>query len=239
MGKIFDGMKWCIVLGVPLFIAYLILCSLAVGPHRINPRLLSMNNLKNLSLATNNYAAEHGSLPAGVSVIDGLPPVSWETQLLFKLDQAALHRAIDFQQPWNAPANAKVFQERLKVFQCPAIVDQVDDNGYFLSHYAANSHVISDQPTLRQDDIFAGDGVSNTLLFGEIGAGFQPWGKPGNFRDPAAGLTGQAHNFGGAFEEVVYFGFCDGRAKGLNRNIDPAVLKALATPDGGETIPDY
>ena len=85
------------------------------------------------------------------------------------------------------------------------------------------------------------DGTSNTLLVGTVTQRFKPWGHPANVRDPGRGIGRSPDGFGGPPQwNGAVFSFCDGHTALLNSKIDPKVLRALATPAGGETIPaDY
>ena len=74
---------------------------------------------------------------------------------------------------------------------------------------------------------------------GEVDANFEPWGKPGNLRDPATGLNRSANGFGCVrAARIVFFVMADGSVRELRDDIDPEVLRALATPaacdDAGE-----
>jgi hypothetical protein len=83
------------------------------------------------------------------------------------------------------------------------------------------------------------DGTSNAILAGEVNANFEPWGKPGNCRDPRLGLNKSPHGFGSPFIGGGHFLMADGAVKFISENIDPQVLKAIATPDGGEPVGDF
>jgi hypothetical protein len=80
------------------------------------------------------------------------------------------------------------------------------------------------------------DGTSNTLLYGEVSAGFRPWGHPLNVRDPARGLRPTADAFHGPSSAGINFALADGSVRTVLPTVSPAVLKALATPAGGETV---
>jgi prepilin-type processing-associated H-X9-DG protein len=110
-----------------------------------------------------------------------------------------------------------------------------DANGYGLSHYAANSHVLGPNTALRVGDIT--DGTSTTLLIGEVNTEFKPWGHPVNWRDPALGIQRSPRGFGGvAGSGGANFVMVDGSVRFISERVSPAVLRALATPNGGESI---
>lgn len=111
------------------------------------------------------------------------------------------------------------------------------ESGYAVSHYAANSQVFRPDKTWSFDEISAIDGLQNTIVFGEIANHFQPWAAPGNLRDPAMGLGDGLNQFGMSDNLTVCFAFADGSVRTISRDIDPKILKALATPDGGEELP--
>ncbi|MCL2624253.1 MAG: DUF1559 domain-containing protein [Planctomycetaceae bacterium] len=110
-----------------------------------------------------------------------------------------------------------------------------DENGYQLTDYAANEHVMPFGRSLRMDDIT--DGTANTILCGEAAENLKPWGSPFNTRDPSLGINRSPDGFG--YEKpykTVNFAMCDGSVQSFSATVDPQVLKALATPNGGETI---
>ncbi len=45
--------------------------------------------------------------------------------------------------------------------------------------------------------------------------------------------------FGSLHSTVVHFGFADGHVQGIPVTTSPAIVEALATPNGGEVIPNY
>ena len=89
---------------------------------------------------------------------------------------------------------------------------------------------------MRIQDI--ADGTSNTVFCGEVRERFRPWGHPANWRDPAAGINQSPEGFGSPVADGCLFLMGDGTVRLVNKNIAPNMLKALATPDGGEDVPN-
>jgi hypothetical protein len=140
-------------------------------------------------------------------------------------------REIDMKRPWNAPENERAFKCVLPEFINPEYRTPPleDSNGFGLSHYAVNSRVMSANKSVRLTEIT--NGASNTILVGEVNAGFRPWGHPINFRDPAAGLTGGPTTFGGPPKTGgATFVMADGSVRFIGNGVDPAVLRALSDP---------
>jgi hypothetical protein len=192
--------------------------------------------MKSIGMGMHNYAsASQDWLPAGGTFgPDGSMQHSWETQVLPYMFYST--REIDMNRPWNDPVNRKAFQSVIPEFIVPGMRSTPikDPDGYGLSHYAANSRVMGANKR-RINDI--PDGTSTTLLIGEVNAGFQPWGHPVNFRDPARGINRSPYGFGGPRNTGgAMFVMADGSVRFISEKVTPTVLEALATPDGGEEV---
>jgi prepilin-type processing-associated H-X9-DG protein len=86
------------------------------------------------------------------------------------------------------------------------------------------------------------DGAASTLLLLETARDLRPWteGGPSSVRgvDPATRPhLGRGRPFGGYHPGGANAAFADGSVRFLRDSIDPAVLEALSTVAGGETIP--
>jgi hypothetical protein len=125
----------------------------------------------------------------------------------------------------------------LPYYQNPSVPEQRDAQGYALTHYAGNSHVLKKNEALSLSDFT--DGASSTVLAGDVSAGYQPWGSPENTRDPAAGLGASPTQFGSVHVGICQFLMGDGSVRAVSENVSPGVLKAIATPDGKEPAVDF
>lgn len=227
---------------IPMSLLVLGACWIFMTPTLSTPRShvwrnQTLNNLRGVGIAVHTYATKFdGWIPPGGSPADRLPQWSWETQLLPYLDQEALFRSIDFTRPWNAPENAKMFATNLRFLQSPAESDRQSADGFAVTHFTANSRVFGARTGVRLDDVSKGDGLSMTLMMGEIGSAFPPWGQPGNTRDPARGLGGGPDQFGNARRDVCAVVFLGGNSRFLSPDTSPQVLLLIADSDNG--IPD-
>ncbi|MDO5565012.1 MAG: hypothetical protein Q4G59_00045 [Planctomycetia bacterium] len=148
-------------------------------------------------------------------------------------------QAIQQDKPWNATENKECFSTRLISFtstsQYLGWTKQgfYDEKGYALCGIAANECVLPIGGRLDIENI--PDGASETILLGEISELLRPWGDPNNVRDPRLGLNTSPSGFGSSCPDGgTIIGFCDTSVRRLNKNIDPAVLRALALPNDGE-----
>lgn len=203
-------------------------------------RMANKNTLKMLGLALHNYHDTHDQLPfGGTFAEDGEGRHSWISSLQgftsFYFDD------LRWEEPWNSSHNEKFFRSRLTYdFESSRLpLPTMNNDGFALSHFAANQHVMGPNRGLKLEEIT--DGTSQTLLVGEVNSLLQPWGAPTNYRDPMLGLNKDPRGFGGDTDPGgVYFIFADGRVEYLSDGIDQSVLDALATPAGGDdTGPDW
>jgi prepilin-type processing-associated H-X9-DG protein len=200
-------------------------------------RTQSTNNLKQIGLACHNYHDSFAHFPAGATFdAEGHMLHGWQTQLLPFLEQDDLYRRINQKVPWADPDNAPALRQRVAAYLNPAVEEQQDKNEFFLSHYAGNARVLGGDVGWKMKDIT--DGLSNTLLAGEVAGNFKPWGHPANWRDPALGINSTPDGFGAPWQTTkgANFSFADGSVRFIKEDIDPVTLKALSTPNGGESV---
>ncbi len=202
-------------------------------------RVESLQSLHLMGRAQLDFHDEHGHIANGSASSDGHVLHSWQTAILPYLGLNALHLHIDLDRSWRDPANRHLFEMKVDDFLNRGIHgDDQTEEGYAASHYAANQRVISIDRILSADDI--NDGTSETILAGELVSRFRAWGDPLNVRDPALGVNQDPDGFGGPWEgRGAQFVFADGRVQFVNAKIDPAVLRALATPDAGDQVSEF
>jgi hypothetical protein len=157
------------------------------------------------------------------------------TSLLPHMDQQALYDQVDPTLSWNDPRHRRVFTTFVPAFHSGDAVRHSRD-GYGIATYASNQLVIGPGVGLRLHDI--ADGQSETILVGDVKERLKPWGHPLGYRDVGLGVNQSAEGFGGWSKSGAYFLMADGQVRSLRDTIDPQVLKALATPAGGETVSD-
>ena len=198
-------------------------------------RMTSSSRLKSLGSYIQNYDATYEGLPGAVFDSRGDALHGWHTQLLGFYGEVRRYQSIDLRRPWNDPVNADKFKDIMNMYQVIGAGEEYDAEGFALSHYAANARVMGGPVPRRLASIK--DGRSHTILIGEAWAAYKPWGHPASWRDPALGIRTVPDSFGSPLSaDLGQFVMADGSVRTVSKNVSRATLKALATPDGGETI---
>ncbi len=84
------------------------------------------NNLRQISIALQSYAATYGHFPPAATVDkNGRPLMSWRVAILPFMEQNALYRQYDPNQPWNSAKNSIFAKTLLPEFRCPSDPDAV------------------------------------------------------------------------------------------------------------------
>lgn len=238
---------WVVVLivlaAVPLLMCPILIALLlpAVQQARSAARnAQAMNHLKQLALASHNFYDTFQHFPPYLVATSppepGRVPQSWMTDILPYIEQSALYSSIQLNTDWNDPANLPAMSTVVPIYLHPELKQLTNAQGYALAHFAANSQVMSDQRQLRIPDIV--DGTANTMLAGSVNDGLKPWGDPSNHRDPALGFQGGPTAFGAptrAPRRALVL-LCDGSVRNVAADLAPEFCRALATPNGLETV---
>jgi hypothetical protein len=146
------------------------------GLRQLAARTNSANHLRQIAVALHEHNDKKQSLPPGYTTdCNGQPLHGWQAALLPYIDKSSFYVIIHFNRPWDAPENRPAMQATIPEFLYRDRPFPETDNGYGLSHYAGNSRVLTPRVGLRVPADIP-DGTSNTLLLGEVTAGFRPWG---------------------------------------------------------------
>ncbi|QDT15405.1 DUF1559 domain-containing protein [Alienimonas californiensis] len=209
-------------------------------------RSQDQNNLKQIGLAGHNFHSTHGAFPPhtrpdGVNLarVPGSgspdnPRMAWMTAMLPYIDRGDVWSRVDPSVPFDDPAAAPVYETQIPVYLSPAAAPP--EGGLAPAHYAGNVQVLAEDHSGMIRDIT--DGISTTIYAGDVdplNGNPAAWGDPDNLRDPADGLNVPG-GFGATWPGGVQFVMGDGSVQFISESIDPAVLEALATPDGGESV---
>jgi len=146
------------------------------------------NNMRQIGLALHNYHSALGVFPPGVLGTSGGTAQNqllhtWETLILEYVEQTNVHQAYDFRLRFDHSNNAAAVLIRLPVYLCPSMRDEIVNNQYGPSHYAANAGTVPGQDdgvlypmsAIRIQDVT--DGTSNTIAAGELAFEVGGWAR--------------------------------------------------------------
>ncbi len=193
-------------------------------------RQRSMNNLKQSVIAMHNY---HDTMrhfpPAAISSKDGKPLLSWRVAILPYLDQGDLYKQFKLDEPWDSEHNKKLIARMPAVFRSRP--DLPPGKTTYLGVAGKSAMFPPDGKPIRIQDVT--DGTSNTIFIVEVAPDHAvTWTKPEDYnydpQKPLAGLRNPEGGFNAAF--------VDGSVRFISDKIDPKVLDALFTRNGGEVI---
>jgi hypothetical protein len=195
-------------------------------------RTQSVNHMKHLALAMHNYLSQHGHFPPAVVLgPDGKTPHSWRVELLPFLEQQSLYDQYRMDEPWDSPANRKVLEARPELFGYPGSGQDPTHSAYFVVVGPKTMFPPGGKGRRIQEVV---DGTSMTIMIVEAKRPI-PWTKPEDIPfDP----DGPPPQLGGFQPESQGYnaGFGDGSVRFIKESVNPRVLKALLTAQGGEVI---
>ncbi len=204
-------------------------------------RVAGMNNLKQIGVAMHNFHDSYSGFPAAYSADkNGKPLLSWRVHILPFIGGQALYRQFKLDEPWDSPHNKKLIARMPAVYQAAGSRNSPGKTNY--QAVRVGQTVMKLPPrAMWGKKVPVGtsfreitDGTSNTAMVVETSdVKAVTWTKPDDLvpdaKDPAKGIRGLRRN-----------GFlllhADGAVRFLADRVDPRVLKALFTRNGGEAF---
>lgn len=201
-----------------------------------------LTNLRGVAVAVWNYVDGNQRIlpPAALADSEGRPLHSWRTLLLPLLDERERFEQVDLAQPWDSSRNKTALRqgcpETYRSFSSPV------GNPRYTSIFAVTGEetVFPPDGPISMHDIMHADGLSTTLMFTEAHDLKVEWAEPrdipfSSLNAAPAELSGRGPSTA-ASDRGVFVLFCDGHVATLSPDTNPAVLRALATWNGGEAV---
>jgi len=218
-------------------------------------------NLKLIGLALHNYHDAYGSFPpAYVADAEGRPMHSWRVLILPFVDCNDLYKEYNFEEPWDSPGNIALLNKRPSVFDCVsrdessvratpvvAAMGLLACSGGMIRPGITTSYAA----VMAPDGVFRGsepvsiseitDGLSNTLVIGEVSGAQIPWTKPEDIDIRRHPQIGDAMGFSNGLEPKygVFFLVADGSVRRLELKTPQKTVDAIFTRNGNEPIGDF
>ena len=247
--KVYEEQRWGPFVAIPLVyglsLAWLFMPTLG-HPREASSRTQCKNQLKQFGLALQNYHDTYSVLPAPTP---GKPPVSWRVAILPYMDQSQLHATYNRHVAWDQIPNDAIARMEIGPYRCPSNELPQDAQGRWFTAYSmpTGPKTVGANPkgTAIRD---IADGTSNTLLVVEACGAQIVWTEPRDVdvsvQPTGINLKGNAPGHSAGWLSSYHAGgtqalLADGSVRFVSAKSDPAVLKKLATVDGGELVGEY
>jgi type II secretory pathway pseudopilin PulG len=196
-------------------------------------RTQSMNNMKQLMLALHVYYDAKKSFPAhAICDADGKPLLSWRVAILPYLEQQELYSQFHLDEPWDSPNNKPLVAKMPEVFDEPSYNIPPGKTPY-LAVVGEQCGFDGTDKGLKFEQFT--DGTSKTVMLVSANPDRAvEWTKPDDLlfdaKNPMAGLGAGPHP--GIWLAAV----ADGSIRIITDDIDPQVVTAFCTRNGGEAV---
>jgi prepilin-type processing-associated H-X9-DG protein len=229
------------VLGVVLLggavLAALLIPTIIAGREAAR-RAQCVHNLTQIASAMRSYEVANGCFPpAYIADKYGKPMHSWRVLLLPYLGQQDLYDRYRFEEPWNSDNNRAITDLSIGLFQCPAQPATKEPTTNYMM--VVGPHTISDGPESRKIAEIT-DGLAHTILVVEVADSAVWWTEPEDLHFDQMTFRingGKRQEISSYHPQGANVAFCDGSVRLLNNSMNPQLVKAMTTIDGGETPP--
>jgi hypothetical protein len=197
-------------------------------------REFSMNNLRQMGVALYTYHDTNKAFPAAASYNkQGKPLLSWRVHILPYIEQGWLYKQFHLDEPWDSEHNKKLIALMPKTYSSPRGKRLRPGMTMYLAPVGKSTIFPPGRKGVKITDIT--DGTANTIALVEtLPEKAVVWTRPDDLpydpKHPRAGLIGKN-------KEGFLTLFADGSVRILSGRIDPKVLAAYFTRNGGETFP--
>jgi hypothetical protein len=192
----------------------------------------SMNNMKQIMIAFQNYHDTKRALPAHANYSpDGKPLLSWRVHILPFVEEMTLYSQFKLDEPWDSPHNRALVARMPQVYQNPNLPLEPGKTNYLA--------VVGEECIMDGTDKGKGlqeitDGTSKTIMLVEAAPDQAvEWTKPDDWEfdanNPTAGL-------GGIRPGGWLAGFADASVQFISDQVDTEMLKGMFTRGGREVI---
>jgi hypothetical protein len=192
-------------------------------------RQAAINDLKQLGLATHNYASNYRGQFFDPAILnkDGKPLLSWRVTLLPYIEQNALYPQFKLDEAWDSEHNKRLLAKMPSVYAPKVGKTKEPYSTYYRIFSGPNAIFDEKRPRFNIGNI--PDGTSNTILIVEA-AEAVPWTKPDVLiHDAKKPLP----KLGAQFPEGFLVCMCDGSARIVRKTVTEKTLRYAIDPADG------
>ncbi len=192
------------------------------------------NNLKQIGLALHNYHDTFGRFPAAyLNDLQDRPKLSWRVSILPYVDQPGVFNAYSFNDAWDSPSNSMLLNPMPRTYACPSHGVPGSTNTCYAA-IAGDNTIMGAGKCVGIRDVT--DGTSNTLMIVEACRLNIPWMKPQDIDAATVTRIGDPNGVSSFHTGGAHILMADGTVRYISNNVDPNVVKALITRNGGENV---
>lgn len=251
-GAFANFLAWLVLAAIVCLTVFALLPN--VQSHRASPRNSCLNNLKQISLALQNYRQHHGAYPpAYLADAASRPMHSWRVLILPFIEHQTLFHEYDLNESWDGPNNRKLWDQMPEVYRCPGR-DRARSLGGPFSDVPQNAAsyfaVVGDETAwpgsrgIAESEIK--DDPSETLLMLEYSGSAKPWTAPDDLTldqalacfespEPQGHIHVREGFFATTFQRDYYFSaFANGHGRFVPAGNGREAVRATLTIAGGE-----
>jgi len=197
------------------------------------------SNYKQITLAMLIYENAQRRFPAP-AIVDkaGKPLLSWRVAILPFLEEEELYRQFRLDEPWDSEHNKQLLARMPDVYGDPSLPPEVAGAGLTTVQLPAGKGTAFRDPATGPKIDSITDGTSKTASVIEVSRDRAvPWTKPADHEfDAKKPLDGLGHTTRPG--QLFFISFFDGSVHSFDPSVDPDVIRAVMTPDGGEAVGD-
>lgn len=192
-----------------------------------------LNNTRQILLALLAYESTHGQFPPAYTVdAEGKRLHSWRALILPYIEQQSVYELIDFEKPWDNPANAAAREAVVGVYLCPSAPHEDPHRTTYLAAVGPEFAFAGAEPRKLED---VTDGPAYTIAVMEVSPEHAVhWMDPTDADE--ALLLGSEDSLRTGHPDVTIAGFLDGHVEPIDVDIDKRALHQMLTIAGGEEI---
>ncbi|WP_238602582.1 DUF1559 domain-containing protein [Fimbriiglobus ruber] len=218
----------------------LFLRSAQVEVYEPSKRAHSSDKIKIILPGLHGYHDSSSQLPMPfLAPPGGHPPpiepssrLSWRVALLPYIEQNKRYKQFKLDEAWDGPTNGPVARITLPEFNDRAWPSTDPNNQTPYRVFVGGGAIFDERKKMTFSDV--GDGTSNTIML--IGATQTvPWAQ---YNELPFAPNAPLPPLGVPRRDWIPVGMVDGSVRMANKSIDPQVLKAAITANGGESLPE-